>query len=86
MTGSHRPLQVWFERWMVRVLLPLTTADHTIVAFLYHDKVDALLAATDPVTWTGWRDRAWILLTTQTGLRASELTGLTHGDVRLWVG
>jgi integrase/recombinase XerD len=70
-----------------RVLaIPAKRTDHTIVVFLNHDEVDALLAAPDPATWTGRRDHAWILLAAQTGLRASELTGLTHGDVHLGVG
>jgi site-specific recombinase XerC len=40
----------------------------------------------DRSTRTGRRDHAWILLAIQTGLRASELTGLTCGDVHLGHG
>jgi integrase/recombinase XerD len=70
-----------------RVLaIPPKRNDHTIVVFLDHDEVDALLAAPDPATWTGRRDHAWIRLATQTGLRASELTGLTHADIHLGAG
>jgi site-specific recombinase XerD len=70
-----------------RVLaIPAKRADHTIVVFLSHDELDALLGAPDAHTWTGRRDHAWIRLATQTGLRASELTGLTRGDVHLGAG
>lgn len=70
-----------------RVLaIPAKRADHTIVVFLSHDEVDALLAAPATTTWTGRRDHAWIRLATQTGLRAGELTGLTRGDVHLGAG
>jgi integrase/recombinase XerD len=70
-----------------RVLaIPAKRADHTIVAFLSPDEVDALLAAPDTVTRTGRRDHALILLAVQTGLRAGELTGLTRGDVHLGAG
>jgi integrase/recombinase XerD len=70
-----------------RVLaIPAKRADHTIVVFLSHDELDALLGAPDTTTWTGRRDYAWIRLATQTGLRASELTGLTCGDVHLGAG
>ncbi len=37
-------------------------------------------------TWTGRRDHALFLLATQTGLRVSELTRLTCGDVPLGTG
>jgi integrase/recombinase XerD len=72
---------------IARVLaIPAKRADHTIVVFLDHNEVDALLAAPDTTTWTGRRDHTWIRLAAQTGLRASELTGLTRGDVHLGTG
>ena len=72
---------------VARVLaIPTKRCDHTIIAFLNPDEVDALLAAPDVTTWTGRRDHALILLAVQTGLRASELTGLTCGDVHLGAG
>lgn len=46
----------------------------------------ALLGAPDPGTWTGRRDRAWILLAVTSGLRVSELTALTRGDLDLGAG
>ena len=47
------------------------------VTFLDADEIAALLAAPDRTTWAGRRDHALLLLAVQTGLRASELVGLT---------
>jgi site-specific recombinase XerD len=70
-----------------RVLaIPPKRADQTIVTFLTDAETEALLAAPDRATRTGRRDHAWILLAIQTGLRASELTGLTCRDVHLGAG
>lgn len=56
------------------------------VTFLDADEMAALLAAPDCSTWAGRRDHALLLLAVQTGLRASELVGLTLGDVVLGTG
>jgi len=56
------------------------------VTFLDADEMAALLAAPDRSTWAGRRDHALLLLAVQTGLRASELVGLTRGDVVLGTG
>ena len=56
------------------------------VTFLDADEIAALLAAPDRTTWAGRRDHALLLLAIQTGLRASELVGLTRGDVVLGSG
>jgi site-specific recombinase XerD len=70
-----------------RVLaIPPKRADQTIVTYLTDDEASALLAAPDRATRTGRRDHAWILLVIQTGLRASELTGLIRGDIHLGNG
>ena len=70
-----------------RVLaIPPKRFDRTLVTFLTHAEVDALLTASDQTTWTGRRDRALLALACQTGLRASELTALTIGDVHLGTG
>jgi integrase/recombinase XerD len=72
---------------IARVLaIPPKRADQTIVTFLTGPEADALLSAPDRATRTGRRDHAWILLAIQTGLRASELTALTCGDVHLGTG
>ncbi len=70
-----------------RVLaIPPKRFDKAVVTWLTEPEVDALLAAPDTATWAGRRDQAMILLAAQTGLRISELTGLTCGDVHLGTG
>lgn len=72
---------------IARVLaIPPKRFDRALIAYLTEDEVDALLAACDPGTWTGRRDHALVLLAVQTGLRISELTGLTRGDLHLGPG
>jgi integrase/recombinase XerD len=56
------------------------------VCFLTRQETEALLAAPDTATWHGRRDHALLLLATQTGLRVSELTGLTVEHARLGTG
>jgi integrase/recombinase XerD len=51
--------------------------------FLGVDEVDRLLAAPDPSTPAGLRDRALIELLYATGLRVSELVGLRPQDLHL---
>ncbi len=72
---------------IARVLaIPLKRANRAIVTFLEDNEIQALLDAPDRGTWTGRRDHALLLLGIQTGLRASELTGLRCGDVQLTTG
>jgi integrase/recombinase XerD len=72
---------------IARVLaIPPKRFDHALVTWLTEPEVDALLAACDQRTWTGRRDHALLLLAAQTGLRVSELTGLTRADVHLGTG
>lgn len=59
---------------------------HRDITFLTDDETAALLAAPDRDTWTGRRDHALLTLAAQTGLRASELTALTHADLHLGAG
>jgi integrase/recombinase XerD len=60
--------------------------DRTLVTFLTIAETAALLAAPDPTTWTGRRDRTLLALAVQTGLRISELIGLNRSDVHLGIG
>lgn len=70
-----------------RVLaIPSKRFTRTLVQFLTRVEVEALLAAPDQHTWFGRRDHAFLLLAVQTGLRVSEMTGLTRDDVVLGVG
>lgn len=59
---------------------------HRDITFLTDEETAALLAAPDRDTWTGRRDHALLALAAQTGLRASELTALTHADLHLGPG
>jgi site-specific recombinase XerD len=56
------------------------------ISFLTPAETDALLAAPDLNTWTGRRDRAVLLLTVQTGLRAAEVIGLRCEHIILGSG
>jgi site-specific recombinase XerD len=70
-----------------RVLaIPPKRFERALISFLTRSEVEALLESPDRSTWTGRRDHAMLLLAIQTGLRASELTGLTCGDVHLGAG
>jgi integrase/recombinase XerD len=70
-----------------RVLaIPSKRHDQALVTFLTDAELDALLDAPDQSTWIGRRDHALIFLAAQTGLRASELIGLTRSDLRLGTG
>jgi integrase/recombinase XerD len=70
-----------------RVLaIPPKKAERALVTFLDREEIEALLAAPDRSTWTGRRDHALLLTAIQTGLRASELTGLDCGDLHLGTG
>ncbi|WP_426987606.1 tyrosine-type recombinase/integrase [Pseudarthrobacter sp. Y6] len=56
------------------------------ITFLTNNEVDALLAAPDPDTWIGRRDRALLLVAITTGLRVAELSALTGADIHLGTG
>lgn len=57
-----------------------------IVTFLTPGEVQALLDAPDRTTWAGRRDHALLLTAVQTGLRVSEVLGLTRCDTQLGTG
>jgi site-specific recombinase XerD len=72
---------------IARVLaIPGKRHDHPTVCFLTRDEIAALLAAPATGTWAGRRDHALLTVGVQTGLRVSELTGLTVGDAVLGTG
>jgi site-specific recombinase XerD len=72
---------------IARVLaIPPRRFDKALVTWLTEQELDALLAAPDNSTRAGRRDHAMFALAAQTGLRISELTGLTCGDVHLGSG
>jgi integrase/recombinase XerD len=69
---------------IARVLaIPPKRHDRPVITHLTDTEVDALLAAPDLTTWIGRRDRTMLQLAIETGLRVSELTGLTIGDTQL---
>jgi integrase/recombinase XerD len=72
---------------IARVLaIPPKRHDRALVTYLNDPEIDALLAAPDLNTWIGRRDRAMLQVAIETGLRVSELTGLTCADVHLGPG
>lgn len=93
-TTSNRRLTVWkrFWRWALRE--HLASADPTlriatarqplrVPKTLSEAQVEALLAAPDVETPLGLRDRAMLELMYGSGLRVSELVGVTSGQVSL---
>jgi len=72
---------------IARVLaIPPKRFDRVIVPFLERAETDALLAAPDRDRWSGRRDHALLTVAVQTGMRVSELRGLTCQDVQLGSG
>lgn len=70
-----------------RVLaIPAKRYERGIVTFLTPAETDAVLNAPDRSSWHGKRDHALLVLAVQTGLRVSEITGLTRRDVQLSAG
>jgi integrase/recombinase XerD len=72
---------------IARVLaIPAKRHEKRIITFLTPEEVKALLNSPDRSTWAGRRDHALLLTAVQTGLRVSELIGLTNTDVHLGAG
>jgi integrase/recombinase XerD len=57
--------------------IPPKRHQRKILTWLTDPEIDALIAACDPDSWAGRRDRTLIVLAAQTGLRISEITSLT---------
>jgi len=66
--------------------IPQKRARRTAIEFLQRAEIEALVAAPDPATWIGRRDRTLLLVMVQTGLRVSELTSLRANSVELGAG
>ena len=66
--------------------IPPKRFDKALITYLTEQEITALLAAPDQATWTGRRDHALLMPACQTGLRATELTSLTTGDVHPGTG
>ena len=66
--------------------VPFKLHDRTDLCYLPAEEITALLAAPDRGTWHGRRDHALLAVGCQTGLRVSELTGLTIGEAHLGAG
>jgi integrase/recombinase XerD len=66
--------------------IPTKRHERRSVEFLTEEETAALVAAPDPTTWIGRRDRTLLLVTTQTGLRNAEIRSLRRRDVDLGVG
>ena len=72
---------------IARVLaIPSARIQRNLVTWLTDIEVTALLGACDPDTRTGRRDHAMFALAIQTGLRVSELTGLSIADIHTGTG
>ncbi len=70
-----------------RVLaIPAKRTAKAIVTYLDDNEMRALLDASDRASRIGRRDHAILVVALETGMRVSELTGLTCSDVRLGTG
>ena len=70
-----------------RVLaIPNKRYERRLIEFLQREEIDALVAAPNLSTWIGRRDRTFLIVAVQTGLRVSELIGLRWQDVVLGTG
>lgn len=70
-----------------RVLaIPTKRTAKTVVTYLNDNEIHALLDAPDRASRIGRRDHALLVLAVETGMRVSELTGLTCDAVRLGTG
>ena len=66
--------------------MPAKRYEKKLIGYLIRPEIEAVLAAPDPNTWAGRRDRTVLLVAVQTGLRLSEMTSLGREDVVLGTG
>jgi integrase/recombinase XerD len=66
--------------------MPSKRYEKRTIDFLTQNEIDAMIAAPDLATWFGRRDQTLLVVALQTGLRVSELIGLTRSDAVLGVG
>ena len=66
--------------------MPAKRHEKRTIDYLSRVEMEALVEGPDLTTWYGRRDRALLSLALQTGLRVSELTGLSCGDIVLGAG
>jgi site-specific recombinase XerD len=66
--------------------MPPKRHEKRAIDYLSLAEIEALIAAPDLSSWHGRRDRALLALALQTGLRVSELIGLSRGDIVLGAG
>ena len=66
--------------------IPGKKHERALVEYLTEEETHSLLDAPDRSTFAGRRDHALMLVGIQTGLRVSELTGLSCGDVTFGTG
>jgi site-specific recombinase XerD len=63
--------------------IPVKRFERPLVGFLTREQVAALLAAPDPNTWSGRRDRVMLAVLYNTGARVSELIEMRIADLTL---
>ena len=66
--------------------IPPKRTDRAIVTYLNDEEMEALLDAPDRSTQLGRRDQTLLMLALETGLRVSELSGLTCASAELGTG
>ena len=66
--------------------MPSKRHEKRTIDYLTRAEIEAVIAAPDLTTWHGRRDRTLLVLALQTGLRVSELIGLSGCDVVLGPG
>jgi site-specific recombinase XerD len=63
--------------------IPTKRHDKHVLGFLTRPEMEAIIAAPDPRSWVGQRDRVLFSVLYNTGARVSEVIGLRVGDVVL---